>query len=77
MNANVTKENIKVKAGQVWKDLDKRQNGKRYVKVLEVRDGKAVAVLCSKSGIVITFRQTRISIARMHKHASGYELVQQ
>jgi len=66
-----TKEGIEVKPGQVWKDLDKRQAG-RQCKVMEVVDGKAkmqvgaIGHLGSKS---------TVSIRRMYKHSTGWELV--
>jgi len=65
MNHNITKEGIEVKAGQVWRDLDKRMNG-RTVVVLFARGGVAK---------VKGARETELAIRRMHKHSTGWELV--
>lgn len=65
--ANVTKDGIEVKAGQVWRDLDKRMPG-HTVTVREVSGGFVFAA--NSRG-----RLTRISIRRMHKHSTGWELV--
>jgi len=62
---NVTKEGIEVKAGQVWRDLDKRMNG------------RTVTVLWANHGVarVKGARTTEIAIHRMHRHSTGWELV--
>jgi len=65
MSENVTKDGIEVKAGQVWRDCDKRGNG-RTKRVLSVEGGKAVFEGPPK---------TRVSIKRMYRHSTGYELV--
>ena len=63
----VTKEGIEVKAGQKWRDLDKRMNG-RIVTVEWVSvDGTIARVKGARS--------TQLSISRMHRHATGWELV--
>lgn len=67
---NTTKEGIEVKPGQKWRDLDKRARDNRILTVIEVRDGKALCI----DGLP-TFK-TRISIRRMHRHSTGFELVQ-
>ena len=67
---NTTKEGIEVKVGQVWRDLDKRMS--RVVTVCEVSDGKAIV----RTGWGASGQKSTISIRRMHKHSSGWELVQ-
>ena len=62
---NITKEGIEVMAGQVWRDLDKRMNG-RTVTVLSVADDFAM---------VKGARITRLSVQRMHRHSTGWKLV--
>lgn len=62
---NVTKDGIEVKPGQVWRDLDKRMNG-RTVVVLSVYEGRAK---------VQGARMTVLSIKRMYRHATGWEFV--
>ena len=66
---NTTKEGIEVVPGQVWRDLDPRMNH-RTVTVLRVQSGKAY--VRSSAG-----RESRLSIQRMHRHATGFALVQQ
>lgn len=82
----VTKEGIEVKIGQVWKDLDKRM-GDRCVKVVEltsITDGvgrakkvvaKAVVVPCNSYGQQTGTMRTKLSIGRMRKMSTGWELV--
>ncbi|CAG9207724.1 conserved hypothetical protein [Paraburkholderia tropica] len=65
MSQNLTKEGIEVKPGQVWRDLDKRSNG-RTKRVLSVADGKAQFEGPPK---------TKVAIDRMHRNSTGYELV--
>ncbi|MGU7773747.1 hypothetical protein ACV229_26635 [Burkholderia sp. MR1-5-21] len=65
MTENVTKDGIEVKPGQVWRDLDKRSRG-RTRRVLSIEDGKAVFEGPPK---------TKVSIARMHRHSTGWALV--
>jgi len=63
--SNTTKEGIEVKPGQVWRDLDKRRNGRTRT-VVAVEDGKAHMDGTPK---------TKVSIARMHKGSTGWSLV--
>jgi len=65
--SNVTKEGIEVKVGQVWRDLDKRMNG-RTVTVLAVAHDFAM---------VKGAKVSRLAIARMHRHSTGWQLVQE
>lgn len=65
INPNVTKEGIEVLPGQLWQDLDKRMNGRKK-RVLAVEDGKAV---------MDGYPKVKVSIRRMHKGSTGWELV--
>lgn len=68
---NITKDGIEVKPGQVWKDLDKRQSG-RQCKVMATEDGKAKMQHYARGQLG---SKTTLSIRRMHKHSTGWELV--
>ena len=70
----LTKEGITVKVGQVWKDLDKRMDG-RHCKVIAVVDGRAHMNRCAPNGRVSTDSVTKVAIARMHRGSTGWELV--
>lgn len=70
MSENVNKDGIEVRVGQVWRDLDKRMDG-RTRKVIEVKDGKAVM----QSPHQPSGMKTKVSIKRMHKSSTGWELV--
>lgn len=65
MSEATTRDGIEVKPGQVWRDLDKRMNG-RTLNVLRVEEGRA---------FMDGPRKTSISIRRMHRHSTGWELV--
>jgi len=62
---NVTREGIEVMPGQVWRDLDHRMQG-RTITIIRVAEGFAYY----GSG-----NSRRISIKRMHRHSTGFELV--
>ena len=66
-STNQTREGIEVKAGQVWRDLDKRMKG-RTVTVLAVAHDFAMVKGAKKI--------TRLAVARMHRHSTGWELAQ-
>ncbi|MDH0687080.1 DUF6354 family protein [Stutzerimonas stutzeri] len=68
---NITKEGVEVKPGQVWKDLDKRSYG-RQCKVITVEDGKAKMQHYARGQLG---SKTTVSIRRMYKHSTGWELV--
>lgn len=73
---HITKEDIEVKVGQVWRDLDKRMySGNRHCKVMSVADGKALMKLCNSNGFVISERHVKVSVRRMHKGSTGWALV--
>lgn len=65
MNHNITKEGIEVKAGQVWRDLDKRMKGRTVTVIF------AVAGVARVKGA----RTTELAVKRMHRHSTGWELV--
>ena len=60
----ITKEGIEVKIGQKWRDLDKRMH--RTIVVTQVMDGFAYYEEA---------RNGRLSIKRMYRHSTGWELV--
>lgn len=66
--ANVTRDGVEVKVGQVWRDLDKRMTGRTRT-VLAVVHGHATM------GSEGTASTTRVAIRRMHKHSTGWALV--
>lgn len=72
---NATRDNIEVKPGQVWRDLDVRtqgpDGGRRTCTVISVYNGKA---MMSVNGAQ-PYRTTTVSIRRMHKSATGWALV--
>lgn len=74
MSDNITKEGVTVEKDQVWRDLDKRMPG-RHAKVESVSGGKAIMYPCTAAGHVLTNREIKVSIARMYKHSTGWELV--
>lgn len=69
----VTKEGVRVEVGQVWRDLDKRM-GNRVRKVEAIIDsvnGKVLMVATTGRGRF----PSKVSIRRMYKHSTGWELV--
>jgi hypothetical protein len=70
---NITKEGIEVKRGQLWRDLDKRMTG-RICRVGKIELGKAqmFTMVNGQAG-----KSTMVSIQRMHKHSTGWALVQE
>ncbi|MCQ9179046.1 hypothetical protein KMT30_08365 [Streptomyces sp. IBSBF 2953] len=65
---NTTREGILVCPGQIWEDLDTRQNLRRVV-VEFVKNGRA------RVRAHYGTRRSTISVSRMHKHSSGFRLV--
>lgn len=72
MSANVTKEGIEVKRGQLWRDLDSRMAG-RICRVGVVANGKAemFRMVGGQAG-----PRTWVSVSRMHKSSTGWALIQ-
>lgn len=63
----VTREGIRVEIGQVWRDLDKRMNG-RLINITRVDELNGLAhYKAARSG--------KVAIRRMHKYGQGFELV--
>ncbi len=69
---------IEIEIGQIWKDLDKRSHD-RYLKIKgTVTDSAGDGVYvrhCTKDGIEMSKRLTRISLRRLKRNATGYEPV--
>ena len=64
----ITKEGIRVEAGQVWQDLDKRMPY-RKIKITHVDPINGLAWYEGPP-------KGRVSIKRMHKHATGFSLIE-
>lgn len=71
---NITKEGIEVRVGQIWRDLDKRM-GDRKRQVVSLCGGRATMGRVGFSTEQKDTMRTRVSISRMHKSATGWELV--
>ncbi len=65
--SNITKDGIEAKVGQVWRDLDKRCRGRTRT-IVKVDAGFAWYGPSNNQ---------RISIKRMHRHSTGFELVKE
>lgn len=69
---SITKEGIRVEVGQLWRDLDVRMLGRvRQIVAVDAINGKVTmgwpdGAECGR---------TRVSVRRMHKHATGWSLV--
>lgn len=72
MRQNITREGIEVRRGQVWRDLDKRM-GDRKCRIGKVQAGRAemFVLVDGQAG-----KRTFVSVNRMHKHSTGWALVQ-
>ena len=57
-----------VRVGQVWRDCDKRMNGRTIV-IERVQGDYAYAKVVGSS------RPTRIALRRMYRHSTGWELI--
>ncbi|WP_327357808.1 hypothetical protein [Streptomyces sp. NBC_01304] len=66
---NTTREGILVRRGQIWEDLDTRQNQRRVV-IEFVKSGRA------RVRAHYGTRRSTISVSRMHKHSTGFRLVE-
>lgn len=68
-----TKHGVHVRVGQVWRDCDKRMSsGNRKCRVIAIDVVAGKAQMQSIYGYVAP---TWVSIKRMHKHSTGWELV--
>jgi hypothetical protein len=71
-----------IRVGQVWRDCDKRMNG-RHIKIVRFDEGAnsplpyghVYAVTCAADGTMPSSRETRILVTRMYPHSTGFELV--
>lgn len=72
MSAHITTDSVEVRTGQIWRDLDKRMKG-RLCRVGKVANGKAE--MFTLAGL-ISGKRTFVSVRRMHKTSTGWELVQ-
>jgi hypothetical protein len=71
--AMTTRDGITVEIGQVWRDCDQRMSGgNRKCKVVELNPHMGKAKMQNVHGPVPA---TWVSIRRMHKHSTGWELV--
>jgi hypothetical protein len=62
-----------VELGQVYRDKDKRMEG-RHLKIIHVKNGKAVCVPCAVTGMVWSdFSPTTVSIENLQ---TRFELIQ-
>jgi hypothetical protein len=67
----VTKDGVRVRVGQTWRNLDKRMNGQlKEVVEIDVLNGRAC--LAGPCGLFRSWNK----IKRMHRHATGWELVE-
>lgn len=73
-NIALNRDGIVVKVGQVWRDLDKRMEG-RHCKIIAVLDGRAHMNRCLPNGRVTTQAVTKVGILRMHRGSTGWALV--
>lgn len=72
----LTREGVTVRAGQVWKDLDKRFPRTCIVTGVIVTHGIAVALMTRNDRAPgARAVNTRVRIDRMHKSATGWALV--
>jgi hypothetical protein len=68
-----TRDGVRVEVGQVWRDCDKRMSsGNRKCRVVEVDTEKGKARMQNIHGPVPA---TWVSVRRMYRHATGWELV--
>lgn len=74
MRAEITREGIAVKPGQIWKDLDRR-NGNRLCKVKVVENGAAFMRRCREDGIEYMGATVKVAISDMHRRATGWRLI--
>ena len=70
----VTKEGIRVEVGQIWRDLDKRMGGRlrRVAAIIDPANGVVRMVEAQRRSPL----KSNVSIRRMHKHSTGWALVE-
>jgi len=67
-----TRDGIEVKVGQVWRDLDKRMSNRQRKVIAISEDGTKVQM---KHPHLESSRAVWVSVSRMYRHATGWELV--
>ena len=70
----VTKNGVRVRVGQIWRDLDKRMGENRLRKIAAIVDetnGRVLMIAAQGRGRF----PSKVSIRRMHRHSTGWELV--
>lgn len=72
----ITQEGVRVEPGQVWKDLDRRTNG-RHVRVISVAEGKALVARTNPDNGWTSDNTSKLSVRRMHKSSTGWALVRE
>jgi hypothetical protein len=69
----VTRDGIRVEIGQVWRDCDQRMSdGGRRCRVVELNPHMGKAKMQNIHGPVPA---TWVSVRRMYKHSTGWEIV--
>lgn len=71
--STITKENIQVAVGQIWKDQDWRQPNRRC-KVFGIEVGEKHAVAFMQNLGTPNAKATRVKISRMRKGSTGWAL---
>ena len=72
--AFVTKDGVHVKPGQLWRDLDKRQANRKVV-VLDLGNMSYLGKVLVRNAASPTGTKRWLSVSRMHRHSTGFELV--
>lgn len=68
-----TRDGIRVEIGQIWRDCDQRMSsGNRRCRVIELNPHMGRAKMQNIHGPVPA---TWVSVRRMYKHSTGWELV--
>jgi hypothetical protein len=70
---NRTKEGVEVQVGQIWQDLDSRMRGRKR-KVVAIL-GERVLMDEPTASLLNKVNPTRVSIRRMHRHSTGWALI--
>lgn len=72
-NSLTTRDGITVQIGQIWRDCDRRMSGgNRKCRVIEVEPINGKAKMQNIHGPVPA---TWVSVRRMYRHSTGWELV--
>lgn len=63
---NTNRDGILIRPGQIWKDMNPRSEGRRFISVTSVEDGIAT--------ITDGKRALPLAVKRMYPHSRGYEI---